>query len=41
VARPKTATSPARRAAVELEERVKEKVAQDPRVAEYGGAIEY
>jgi hypothetical protein len=35
VARPKTATSPAGRAAAELKERVKEKVAQDPRVAEF------
>jgi hypothetical protein len=35
VARPKTAISPVGRAAAELEERVKEKVAQDPRVADY------
>jgi hypothetical protein len=41
VARPKPATSLAGRAAAELEERVKEKVVQDLRVAEYGGAIKY
>jgi hypothetical protein len=41
VARQQTTTSPAGRAEAELEERVKEKIAQDSRVAEYGGTFKY